>query len=108
MSEETQGAKSDGTQGAADAGREVKTGFKRKLSGRVTKNKMDKTVVVEVVRYSPHPMYKKYVRTRAHYKAHDAENTCNVGDRVEILESRPLSRQKRWKVVRVLERAVID
>jgi small subunit ribosomal protein S17 len=98
MSEETQG----------EAKAEANTGFKRKLAGRVTGNKMDKTVVVEVVRYSPHPMYKKYVRTRARYKAHDADNTCNVGDRVEILESRPLSRQKRWKVVRVIERAVID
>lgn len=82
--------------------------FKRRLVGRVTSDKMDKTVVVEVVRYAPHPMYKKYVRTRARYKAHDEKNECKVGDRVELLESRPLSREKRWKVVRVIERAVID
>ena len=80
--------------------------FKRKLVGHVTSDKMDKTVVVEVVRYSRHPMYKKYVRTRAHYKVHDDLNTCKTGDRVEIEESRPMSREKRWKLVRVVKRAV--
>jgi len=55
------------------------------------------------VRYYRHPVYKKYVRTRTSYKAHDELNECNIGDRVEIIESRPLSREKR-----VLERAVID
>jgi small subunit ribosomal protein S17 len=84
------------------------TGFKRKLAGRVKSNKMTKTVVVQVIRYFRHPVYKKYVRSRTSYKAHDEENTCRVGDRVEIIESRPMSREKRWKVVRVLERAVID
>jgi len=82
--------------------------FKRKLQGQVTSNKMDKTVVVEVVRYSRHPMYKKYVRTRAHYKAHDELNTCKIGDQVEIEECRPMSREKRWKLVRVVKRSVID
>jgi small subunit ribosomal protein S17 len=82
--------------------------FRRKLSGRVVRDKMDKTVVVEVVRYSPHAMYKKYVRTRARYKAHDETNECKIGDRVEIIEHRPLSKEKRWKVVRVIERAVIE
>jgi small subunit ribosomal protein S17 len=82
--------------------------FKRRMTGRVKSNKMDKTVVVEVVRYSRHTVYKKYVRTRASYKAHDANNECQVGDRVEIIESRPLSREKRWKIVRVIERAVMD
>ena len=82
-------------------------GFKRKLVGRVTSDKMDKTIVVEVVRRSRHPVYSKYVRTRAHYKAHDPANECRRGDRVEIEESRPLSREKRWKLVRVIERAVL-
>jgi small subunit ribosomal protein S17 len=82
--------------------------FKRKLVGRVTSDKMDKTVVVEVQRYAPHAVYKKYVRSRARYKAHDEQNACKLGDRVEIVEHRPLSRQKRWKVVRILQRAVIE
>lgn len=81
------------------------TRFKRKLVGRVTSDKMDKTVVVEVVRHSRHAMYRKYVRTRAHYKAHDELNACKIGDRVEIEESRPRSREKRWAVIRVIERA---
>lgn len=84
------------------------TGFKRRLAGRVKSNKMSKTVVVQVVRYFRDPVYKKYVRTRTSYKAHDESDSCRVGDRVEIIESRPLSREKRWKVVRVIERAVID
>ena len=82
--------------------------FKRKLTGRVTSDKMDKTVVVEVVRYAPHAAYKKYVRTRTRFKAHDENNECKVGDRVEIVEHRPLSREKRWKVVRVVARAVTE
>jgi len=93
---------------AARAGGIAGTGFKRRLAGRVKSNKMMKTVVVQVVRYYRHPVYKKYVRTRTSYKAHDEDNSCRVGDRVEIIESRPMSREKRWKVVRVLERAVID
>jgi len=87
---------------------EAQRRFKRRMSGRVKSNKMDKTVVVEVVRHARDQMYKKYVRTRFSYKAHDEKNECRVGDRVEIIESRPLSREKRWTVVRVLERAVID
>jgi small subunit ribosomal protein S17 len=69
---------------------------------------MDKTVVVEVVRYAPHAVYKKYVRTRTRFKAHDETNECRVGDRVEIVEHRPLSREKRWKVVRVVVRAIVE
>ncbi len=96
------------TQGKSAVAVKPKERFKRKLMGDVTSDKMDKTVVVEVVRYSRDPVYKKYVRTRAHYKAHDEQNTCKTGDRVEIEESRPMSREKRWKVVRVVKRAVID
>jgi small subunit ribosomal protein S17 len=79
---------------------------RRRLIGRVRSDKMDKTVVVETVRLKLHPVYKKYVRVRKRYKAHDEQNECRVGDRVEIMEHRPLSRQKRWKVVRLIERAV--
>jgi len=82
--------------------------FKRKLSGRVTSDKMDKTVVVEVVRLAPHAVYKKYVRSRTRFKAHDENNECKVGDRVEIIEHRPLSHEKRWKVVRIIKRAVTE
>ena len=77
---------------------------RRHLIGRVTSDKMDKTVTVEVVRYKRDAVYKKYVRVRKRYKAHDADNTYKVGDRVEIIEHRPVSRTKRWKVVKLIER----
>jgi small subunit ribosomal protein S17 len=87
--------------------RPVKThGFRRKLVGRVTGNKMDKTVTVEVIRNSPDPVYKKYVRQRERYKAHDETNQYKVGDRVEIQEHRPISRDKRWLVIRLISRPV--
>ncbi len=79
---------------------------RRALIGRVSSNKMDKTVMVEVVRYKMDPMYKKYVRVRRKYKAHDEKNEYRVGDRVEILEHRPVSKNKRWMVTRLIERAV--
>jgi small subunit ribosomal protein S17 len=78
----------------------------RKLVGRVVSAKMEKTVVVEVVRFKVHAMYKKYVRVRKRYKAHDEKKEYKVGDRVEIMEHRPLSREKRFKVVRLIARAV--
>ena len=80
--------------------------FRRRLLGRVVSNKMDKTVVVEVVRRSRDTVYKKYVRNRDRYKAHDEKNEFKVGDRVEIMEHRPISKDKRWKVVRLIARAV--
>jgi small subunit ribosomal protein S17 len=80
--------------------------FKRRLIGRVKSDKMDKTVVVEVVRSKMDPVYKKYVRVRKNYKAHDEENAYKVGDRVEIIEHRPLSKLKRWKVINLVARAV--
>jgi small subunit ribosomal protein S17 len=80
--------------------------FKRRMIGRVKSDKMDKTVVVEVVRSKMDPVYKKYVRVRKNYQAHDEENAYRVGDRVEIIEHRPLSKMKRWKVVNLVERAV--
>jgi small subunit ribosomal protein S17 len=80
------------------------TGSRRRLLGRVTSDKMDKTVTVEVVRLTRDPRYKKYVRTRSRYKAHDEKNEYRTGDRVELIEHRPLSRDKRWKVVRLIDR----
>ena len=76
------------------------------MVGVVTSDKMDKTVVVEVVRRSLDPVYKKYVRERNRYKAHDEENQFKVGDRVEITENRPISREKRWMVTRLVARRV--
>jgi small subunit ribosomal protein S17 len=91
---------------AAQAGAAEAHGFRRKLVGRVTSDKMDKTVVVEVTRNAPHPVYKKYVRQRKRYKAHDETNQYKVGDRVEIQEHRPISRDKRWLVTKLVARAV--
>jgi small subunit ribosomal protein S17 len=75
------------------------------LIGTVTSDKMDKTVVVSVATLQQHPLYRKTVRVSKKYKAHDEQNACQVGDRVEIIESKPLSRHKRWAVVEILERA---
>jgi small subunit ribosomal protein S17 len=79
----------------------------RVLYGFVVSNKMDKTVVVQVSRRFRHPRYKKYVNERVRYKAHDERNEANIGDRVAIVESRPLSRDKRWRLQKVLERAQV-
>jgi small subunit ribosomal protein S17 len=77
---------------------------RRRLIGRVTSDKMDKTVTVEVQRFKMDPVYKKYVRVRKKYKAHDEKNEYKTGDRIEIIEHRPVSRSKRWQVVRLIER----
>lgn len=80
---------------------------KRKIRvGRVVSDKMDKTVVVQVERLVPHPLYGKVLRRRKKFKAHDENNECRIGDLVEIMETRPLSKTKRWRVVRILERAM--
>jgi small subunit ribosomal protein S17 len=79
-------------------------GFRRKLIGKVTSDKMNKTVVVEVVRSSMDPVYKKIVRARERYKAHDETNQYKVGDRVEIQEHRPISADKRWLVTKLVLR----
>jgi small subunit ribosomal protein S17 len=93
--------------GTPATGTEDKTGgIKRRLIGRVRSDKMDKTVVVEVVRFKLDPVYKKYLRVRKRYQAHDEENTYRTGDQVEIIEHRPLSKNKRWKVITLIARAV--
>jgi small subunit ribosomal protein S17 len=78
---------------------------RRRLVGTVTSDKMDKTVVVTVERRFRHPLYKKVVRDAKKYMAHDEENTCRMGDKVRIVESRPYSRHKRWLVEEIVERA---
>ena len=79
----------------------------RTLTGTVTSDKMDKTVTVLVERRVKHPLYGKYVVESKRYHAHDEANECGVGDKVEIAETRPLSKTKSWKVTRILEKAVI-
>ena len=81
-------------------------GRKRTLLGRVYSDKMDKTVVVEVSRRVIDPRYKKFIEKRARYTAHDENNECKSGDKVEIIESRPLSKRKRWVVSKIIEKAV--
>lgn len=81
-------------------------GVRKTLFGTVTSNKMDKTVVVVVNRLVKDPKYKKYIRRRSKYKAHDEGNQCSVGDRVLLVETRPLSKEKRWRVKQIIERAV--
>ena len=74
--------------------------------GVVTSNRMDKSVVVRVDRMVMHKLYKRYIRRSAKFMAHDEANSCNIGDTVELVESRPLSARKRWRVRRVLRTAV--
>ncbi|MAT97457.1 MAG: 30S ribosomal protein S17 [Anaerolineaceae bacterium] len=78
---------------------------RKRLKGVVTSDKMDKTVVVAVTTTKRHPIYGKVMRLVKKYKAHDEANECQIGDRVEIIETQPISRHKRWSVVSVLERA---
>ncbi len=80
-------------------------GLRKERSGLVVSDRMQKTVVVSVERTMMHPRYKKYLKRRSKVKAHDETNQCRVGDRVLIIETRPLSRDKRWRVSKVLDRA---
>ena len=73
--------------------------------GLVVSDKMDKTVVVAIVDNVKHPLYKKIVKRIVRLKAHDEKNECRVGDRVEVMETRPLSKDKRWRVIEILEKA---
>lgn len=81
-------------------------GMKRQLEGVVVSNKMDKTAVVMVERLVKHSLYKKYIKRRAKYAAHDEGNQCQIGDKVLITESRPLSRTKKWRISQIMEKAV--
>ena len=79
---------------------------KRTLIGYVVSDKADKTVVVRCETTLQHPLYKKYIQRRKKFMAHDPENACKLGDKVQIIESRPLSRRKRWRLEKILEKAV--
>ena len=73
--------------------------------GKVVSDKMDKTIVVAVVDSVKHPLYNKIIKRTYKLKAHDEENTCKIGDRVRVMETRPLSKDKRWRLVEIIERA---
>ncbi len=81
--------------------------LRKVMIGTVTSNKMDKTVVVSVETSVKHKMYDKIVKRTYKLKAHDEENACQIGDKVKVMETRPLSKDKRWRVVEILEKAVI-
>ena len=81
-------------------------GMKRQMVGTVVSDKMDKTVVVIVERLVKHTFYHKYIRRRSRFFAHDEGNECKVGDKVQLTGTRPLSRNKRWRVSQVMEKAV--
>ena len=78
---------------------------RRVMTGRVYKDKMDKSIVVAVNRKEKHPIYGKFVNKTKKFTAHDEENTCNIGDTVKIMETRPLSKNKSWRLVEIIERA---
>jgi small subunit ribosomal protein S17 len=79
--------------------------LRKTKTGLVVSNKMDKTIAVQVERRLMHPLYGKFVKRSKKFFAHDEENTCNQGDVVRIMETRPLSKKKRWRLVEVVERA---
>lgn len=76
-------------------------------SGIVVSNKMEKTATVAVESYFRHPLYNKSIKVTKKFKAHDAENACGIGDKVKIMETRPISKDKRWRVVEIVEKAPI-
>ena len=78
---------------------------KKEKQGVVISNKMDKTIVVKVASYDPHPKYKKIIESNKNYKAHDENNVCSEGDTVRIVESKPISGGKRWTLAEVVEKA---
>ena len=80
-------------------------GHKRTIMGVVVSNKMDKTIIIRAERLVKHPVFHKYIKRHVKYKAHDEGNICNIGDRVLVVESRPLSREKRWRLRKIIEKA---
>ena len=78
--------------------------MRKTVVGKVVSNKMDKTIVVAVEDHVKHPLYNKIVKRTYKLKAHDEENKCNIGDRVKVMETRPLSKDKRWRLVEIVEK----
>ena len=83
---------------------EIRT-FRKTRVGQVVSNKMDKTIVVAIEDSVAHPLYKKIVKRTYKLKAHDEQNSCNIGDTVKVMECRPLSKDKRWRLVEIIKRA---
>ena len=84
---------------------EVRTSSRKTRVGRVVSDKMDKTIVVAVEDRVAHPLYKKIIKRTYKLKAHDENNECRIGDRVRVMETRPLSKDKRWRLVEIVEKA---
>lgn len=82
----------------------MERGIRKTRVGMVVSDKMDKTIVVAVERQVKHPLYKKYIKQTSKFKAHDESNQCDIGDKVKIVETRPLSSSKRWRVVEIIEK----
>jgi len=80
--------------------------YRKTRIGKVVSDKMDKTIVVAVETFVKHPLYNKRVKRTVKFKAHDEENTCSMGDKVKIMETRPLSKDKRWRLVEIVEKAL--
>ncbi len=79
--------------------------LRKQRTGLVVSNKMDKTIIVEVSRKVKHHIYGKFIKKRSRFVAHDEKNECNSGDKVQIMETRPLSKRKNWRLVNIIERA---
>jgi len=84
---------------------ENRTSSRKTRTGKVVSDKMDKTIVVAVETRVPHPLYKKIIKRTYKLKAHDENNDCGVGDKVRVMETRPLSKDKRWRLVEIIEKA---
>jgi len=84
---------------------EIRTSRRKTRVGKVVSDKMDKTIVVAVENRVPHPLYKKIIKRTYKLKAHDENNDCGIGDRVRVMETRPLSKDKRWRLVEIIEKA---
>jgi len=83
----------------------VERNLRKTRTGKVVSDKMDKTIVVAVVDHVKHPLYSKIVKRTYKLKAHDENNECQIGDRVKVMETRPLSKDKRWRLVEIIEKA---
>lgn len=81
-------------------------GHKKRRTGVVVSNKMDKTIVIVTERMTRHPLYLKYIKRRVKFKVHDEVNACQIGDMVLVEETRPLSKDKRWRVVEIVQKAI--
>ena len=83
----------------------IERNLRKTRVGKVVSDKMDKTVVVAIVDNVRHPLYKKIIKRSVKFKAHDEKNECGIGDRVMIMETRPISKDKKWRVVQIIEKA---